>query len=64
MEKIKWQGTNFKRASHAFLADKKAGQASLCGIESLTSGDTSDTPEITACGSCIKKAKKLKLIDE
>ncbi|SGZ00571.1 hypothetical protein [Moritella viscosa] len=61
--KIKWQGIDIKRASHAFLVATKAGQTSLCGRETLTTGYVSASPEITSCGSCVKKAKKLGLMD-
>jgi len=61
--KTKWQGSNPKRACHAFLIDKKAGEASLCGREPLSSdGVTSDEPIEAArqtCAACLKKVEKL-----
>ncbi len=61
--KVKWQGQNQKRASHAFLIDATTGNVSLCGAEPLTSnGETSDVPSKlarNACGRCVNKIKKL-----
>lgn len=58
--KIKWQGTHWKRSSHAFLIKANAGDSSLCGLNALTSdGVTSDKPRRTPCGSCLNKIKKL-----
>lgn len=61
--KIKWQGSHPKRACHAFLIDKKSGEASLCGREPLTSnGVMSDEPIKAArqtCSNCLKKVEKL-----
>jgi len=56
-KKIKWQGSHWKRASHAFLidADSKPGQVSLCGRETLTTSEAFDKPQVRACGNCVKK---------
>ncbi len=63
--KVKWQGIHWKRSSHAFLSETKAGGVSLCGRETLTSdGVTSDEPQRIACGSCVNKIKKLNSLNK
>lgn len=56
---IKWQSTFHKRAAHAFFNSQSVGGMSLCGRESLNTGETYVDPKGQACGSCLKKIEKL-----
>ena len=58
--KIKWQGSHWKRASHAFLMETKPGEVSLCGVAVLSNdGEVFNEPQRMPCGSCGNKIKKL-----
>ncbi|KEK29110.1 hypothetical protein SXM_1266 [Shewanella xiamenensis] len=59
MSNIKWQSTFHKRAAHAFISSKVAGEASLCGRETLHNGETHQEPQGQACGICLKKIEKI-----